>query len=324
MDVPIRINSPPSQKTYDEATCLPDSIAAILPSPTMPVSDLLTLGTLPPLHDASADTLLPVEDCVLEVEACWTEEQVLGSPVPPGGWLHDVELEISRRLRSGMSVTSLRHPTVLTLYLPPWAINAWVTLRDAVNEREKWVKAVGWLRAQVAADGMDVGGVMGLLERLPWTTKLWILPEAASSPVGLLTELLSTQWLRERHIDAFTACLRSHVTVCGGEWWIGWVHDSIEVRSIKVKGTPKRSAGGPSDLIKRYRSILCKGGYKHLLLPMNVNGNHWILFYIDVGRREYMYGGSSPSGRGRYMHSLYVDAIQGTQCLVGQSQRLCV
>ena len=140
-----------------------------------------------------------------------------------------------------------------------------------------------WLSGE-AANGLDTAAVEELVGRTPWGTTLSMIVES-DTLIGLLAELLSTCWLRERHLDLFGI----YLTYCAGEgpneWLIGGVFIAQLVKLI-TPGVPLQQHGTLAD----FGNQLIGGKYSKVLLPANINDNHWILIQIDIGRRTIVYG----------------------------------
>jgi hypothetical protein len=68
-------------------------------------------------------------------------------------------------------------------------------------------------------------------------------------------------------------------------------------RSIVAFSTHKNPSRYALAVLARYKSLV-EAGKSILYFPLHVNGNHWIAFVIDFGRKFYGYGTvSSAAGR---------------------------
>lgn len=141
--------------------------------------------------------------------------------------------------------------------------------------------------------------VMG---RIPWGTRMWVLPGANSSSfVGVLAKLLSNNWLVERHLDTLGSYLnfradndRKHAGGC----WVGDVYFSACLKKVYRK--PKTVISADCDLNK-YKETITEHHYKCLLFPVNLNNNHWIAFSVDLEKKEFRFGVPSYFSRYGYM-----------------------
>ena len=163
---------------------------------------------------------------------------------------------------------------------------------DVVGQKGEWERAECWVSSQV--QDTKVYEARELMRRVPWGMKIWALHGAdSSSVVGVLAGLLSTEWVRERHLDT----LASSLNFCAAkdrngaeECWVGDVYLSVCLK--RVYRAAKRSINEDWDL-KKYRDTITTNGYKRLFFPANLNGNHWIVFGVDLVKKEYCYGAPS-------------------------------
>lgn len=281
MAAPIAI-SPTVESLYTRATWVPDDFEINLPSDTLPISSLLATEGLPTVLNNVAIELLDAPSCLVADEPRWTDTELRQSPLPPGVWLGTLELELARRIHSKDQPASIRHPSITTLYLPLWAVSVWRETLTAVEERDGWMKAREWLQSQA----FDVSGAMELLERIPWGMKVGLIVE--NSSFGIFTDLLSTRWLIERHLNAYAAYLASRLAVEDPVgWWVGGLQLPFLVKTL-----PPGKSGWGTDL-RAIRDELIAKGYKCLLFPAHVDGNHWIVFRVDVEPRTFRFGAPS-------------------------------
>ena len=283
-------DSEASQKLYDEATIVPGGITDRLPSEAISVSSLLA-EDLPPRLNPSVTSLRPAEQCITEAKPEWTAEALLQSPMPPSTWVGDMDLALKQRLRSNNPnppPLSLQHPTISNLRPPLWAIKVWYLYADAIEQRNQWREAFKWL-TEVAGTGVDVDGAKAVMGRLEWGMLLWPLGGGDDrSHLGVLSELLSTRWLRERHLDLFASYLMSLQE--GSDWWIGGIYFAQLVRSLPIR--PWQGKRPLPESLVHLGDTFTKGRYKYLIFPALVNNNHWIVLKVDIGKREITYGAS--------------------------------
>ena len=285
-DHPISIDG-----IYDEVVQVPTHLEAIIPCPTTTIISLIAYKGLPPLLNNTMVGLPPVASCIGDNPVAWTEDGLLQLPVPPRHWLGELGVELNRRLHKSPPV-SLQHPTIPNLYFPLWVVNFWSALRNAAEQRNRWIAAQAWVRDQ-EEQGAEIGKVNELLQRAPWGMEIWA-PVPSTSSIGVFAILLSTGWLRERHIDAFASYLafkaRGHVDGL----WIGGLHLSVLLKAFPEK--PKWAEGVGKGLAP-FEKMFTEGGYKNLLFPANINDSHWILFSVDIEERVFCFGMSvTPSG----------------------------
>ena len=270
-----------TQMIYNNVMLIPDTISAQIPSPKDVISSLLHRSPFNPTF-TSLTKPLPVP-CLLDDSVQWTVDGILNMPIPPQQWTSDLELVIKAQLHTGARPNSVQHPTISSLCLPLWVVEFWKSILSAHSQMEVWKEAATWLLGE-AARGEDVSGAEELFRRVPWGTKLWMLTES-DTLIGLLAELLSTEWLRERHLDLFSIYLTSRVGEGADEWFVGGIYVTEMLKRINPK-TALPEIGALAELSKQ----LIQGKYKKVLLPANINDNHWILVLINLDKRTIVYG----------------------------------
>ena len=276
---------------FDEVTRVPTSLEAALPCSTIPITSFLIQVGYPSLLEGSGVDLPSAESCIVNNLVNWTEGGLLQSPVPPRKWLGTLDIELNRRLRRVDSTppVSLRHPTVTDLYVPLWAVNFWHSLRNVVEQHDKWKRAQKWIEDQ-GKQGVDIGGVDELLQRLSWGMTI-SAPIQSNASIGIFADLLSTtSWLSESHIDVFASYLTFRIGGPASGLWVGGVHLSVLLKALPPKPDWETDAAKALD---HFEDIFARGGFTQLIFPANVNGNHWILFSVDVAGRAFCFGSSS-------------------------------
>ena len=146
-----------------------------------------------------------------------------------------------------------------------------------------WEAAATWLSSE-AAHGEDVSGAEELIRHVPWGTKLWMLTES-DMLIGLLAELLSAKWLQERHLDLFSIYLTGCVGEGANEWFVGGIY----VTEMLKHFNPKEPLPEITALAELNRHLV-QGKYQKVLLPANINGNHWILILVNLNKQTIVYG----------------------------------
>ena len=127
-----------------------------------------------------------------------------------------------------------------------------------------------------------------LIEGLEWGTTVWPLVES-STMVGLLAELLSTRWVRDRHLDLWGI----YLTHCAGDqardYYIAGVLTSQLLKDLPAEKDKKKPWTHQGMLVETLDMVI-REKYQRVLLPANINNNHWILFCIDFVKRSIIYG----------------------------------
>lgn len=268
----------------DRTTAIPPDVEALLPLQTDSISSLISWDhprriRLPFQQLPSPDT------CIVTAPVRWITTDLLDSPIPSQEWLNDLRRQLEIRLSQAPPPTGLQHPTVDTLILPLWGITFWESALHAINQKAKWIKSQEWLATQ-AEEGMEINAVEELMTRAPWGTTIWPIVES-DSPLTLLTDLLSTAWLRERHFDLFAKYFTTHTKENASEWWIGGTYLSILLKGFyDRRDRPARDSNDLAD----FRKNFIEKEYKHLIFPGNLNNNHWIAVHVDVTKRIFHYG----------------------------------
>jgi hypothetical protein len=316
---PLILSSTAFGASYDTAVRIPDDHPDLgnLIHPTDSISALVALDLPNLLTDD--DNLLPAESCVTFVVVHYTRDQLLRSPVPPRSWLGAIEIHLNRLLPLDPHPISLRHPTVPGLYLPLWAVTVWGVLLQALEQQAIWGRAQEWLEDQGAQDTYS-HMAKELMGQVAWRTTIQRLKP--TSQIGLLAELLSPTWLRERHLDLFALYLGSHPMAHAGRQWFGGADLAILVKALPpASKIPKATL--TADLMQ-YQEWVTSGSYDYLLFPAHVDGNHWVVFSVDIKGKTFCFG-MRPTFlvTDTLVCSPLVNLFQGTRSLVGlHTQRL--
>jgi len=176
-------------------------------------------------------------------------------------------------------------------------VNVWRALLDTVEQREKWLVAEKFLE-EWAGQGVDVDSVKELQQRAQWGMKNWAAPPFLSY-IGGFAELLSKEWISETHLDTFACYLTHRAKGNKGKWWIGGAYLAVLLKALPLN--PAWDDGSSKGLAE-FEATLTQGGYKHLLFPANLGGDHWIAVSVDIDKREFSFGMSShPSGSRRIL-----------------------
>jgi hypothetical protein len=275
--------SSPFGEPYDTVVQIPDDYVDNLVRPTETASALVNMD-LPHLLTDN-DDMLPADSCVTDSTVYYTQDQLLRSPVPPRLWLGSVEIHLNHLIRSGAKPTSLQHPTVPGVYLPLWVISVWTVLLLALEQQQIWGQAQNWLETLVTR---DIYSHMAeeLMGRLAWGMSIQSIQPKPR--IGLLAELLSSDWLKERHLNIFALYLRSRGGEYAGKVWFGDTHLATLISALPAASKIPAAKLGV-DLIQ-YGSWITLGGYGRLLFPANINDNHWIVFSVDVEGKTFCLG----------------------------------
>ena len=274
------------QKAYERVTHIPPEISALFPSPMDSVESLISHNSFSP-QPIGGKRLRPAKSCIVDSGVRWRKEDLLTAPIPPLQWIGDLEMELKAQLGAGRHLSALQHPTIPDLRLPLWMVSLWFVIQAIEAQKTLWTEAVTWLSSD-AVTGEEVDCASELIKQLKWGTTIWPLLEPTTL-IGLVAELLSTRWLRERHLDLWGL----YLTCCAGEgvrdFYIGGVYIAQVLKQLpagKEKGMSWAEQGTVFDTL----AIVVKEGFRTILLPANLNQNHWVLFRIDLDKKTFCYG----------------------------------
>jgi len=111
--------------------------------------------------------------------------------------------------------------------------------------------------------------------------------------LGVLAKLLSTDWLRERHLDTLSLYLNFRVSEDGKGRTGCWVGDVYLSTCLKKVYRVTRTTIHTDWDLNRYRDEITTCGFKRLFFPANLNNNHWATFGVNLEKKEFCYGAPS-------------------------------
>ena len=276
-----------TQDSYEKVTTIPPEIYALFPFPEDSVESLISPQSPFKPRPIGGKVLPLARSCIVDDGVQWNKDELLTAPIPPHKWLGDLEHELKGQLSAGRYPTAVQHPTIPTLRLPLWIANLWFTIRVTAAQKRVWTEAMAWL-ASGEVQGEEVDRASELIKDLTWGTTVWPLPEPITH-IGLLAELLSTRWLRERHLDLWGLYLTHRAGEDANTYYIGGVHIAEFLKGLpkaKKEGKVWAESGSVFDTLAR----VIREGYTTILLPAHINGNHWVLFRIDLEKKTFAYG----------------------------------
>ena len=293
VDQPIVVDMD-NDAMYNEATKLPDEIAALIPPLTASILDLLSINDLPDRCNGSSKFPQP-ESCLVHDRIDWTPQRLLNAAIPPATWIRHLQQEVKQRIAAGATPTAVRHPVVHGLVLPLWGVAFWFGMSYALEQYNVWYSASETLE-DWSAEGIDDSEAKALMGQVTWGAIVRCLNEY--SPIGFLAELLHpTAWLRERHLDLFASYLAHRA-------------EGRATKDVWIKGVyPAHlliSKGGNAPGLKGYATEITEGSYNHILIPAHVNGNHWVVLSADIKKAKVRWG-ESPNASGSGDHLLTTD-----------------
>jgi len=270
-----------------QATDVPEEIRSRLPSETAPISTLLKANIPNRLSDTSIVQLVKL--CASPLAPCWTVDRLFETSSPPRTWLYNLERSLSTMWASGTRSIKPPSPQNSNLRFPLWVMNFWNTAVVVAEQRDRWLAAADWLSRRV--QGPEIRGVRNLFERVPWGMKLWsLVGHERETLVGYLAELLSYEWLGERHIDTISSYLMCQAE---GEPGLGPttliagadLHVYLSSHS-RATAEAIQAHGG----LRTYTKRILDHQYSRLFIPVNVGENHWVVFSVDLKKQVFRYG----------------------------------
>lgn len=160
---------------------------------------------------------------------------------------------------------------------------------EVVEQRDKWRAAEGWLSKRV--QDSEIRKARDLLEKVPWGLRLWPLagPDKETR-VGHLAELLSNEWLGERHIDTISSYLNAQVQGEPGSRPTNLVA-GLDLQAYLSNNSRSTAETMQShEGLRMYARRISDHKYSRLFIPAHVGGNHWIVFSVDFEKYTFEYG----------------------------------
>jgi len=268
-----------------QATEVPEEIQSRLPPETSPISTLLETNVPNRLLDTAI--IQPIQLCSSPLPPYWTVEELFKTSLPPRTWLYTLEQNLSALWAAGTRSIKPPLPSRSSVRFPLWVVNFWNTAVEVTEERDQWLAAVDWLSRRV--QGPEIHEARNLLKRVPWGIRLWSLTgHDRVTRIGYLAELLSNQWLGERHIDTISSYLTSRMPGLGPTTLIA--NTDLHIYLLNSTATTKviRAHGG----FQVYTKRITDHPYSRLFIPANVGTNHWVVFSVDFEKRVFQYGES--------------------------------
>ena len=265
---------------------IPEWILRRMPAETLSVSDLVATD----LPRGLEDKLCSPESCLSKQTPVWTVEHLWNTDVPSRTWLNDLDIALDRGWHSG--IHSIEAPVGSNgQRFPLWTVCFWLKMVEVIKQKEKWKKARGWMRTMVR--GPEIQEAEKLLDRTPWGLKLWpLIGHQRETRVGYLAELLSNEWLGERHIDTLVTYLgdrlrkscRSGAAFIADHYLASLLSRRRNENAAKLRGDQELGI---------YAEKILDGRHDRLLFPAHFGGKksgHWVVFSVDIRRQTTSYG----------------------------------
>lgn len=264
---------------------VPQEAIRRIPAERTPVSGLIAAN----LPRSSHHVLRSAKSCLSAETPNWTDEHLREARVPPRDWLGNLDIALDRNC-SG--IRSVEAPSGLKGRRSPlWVGNFWLQVTEAIEQKERWERARGWLQRMVRSP--EIREVEGLLERTPWGLGLWsLIGHNQLMKVGFLAEFLSNEWLAERHIDTLVAYVGDRLRRSNRP-------DTTLVADVHLANLFSRKRGETATKSREdqeprtYAGKILDGRRDHLLFPGHIGGSktgHWIVFSVKIKERTISYG----------------------------------
>ena len=260
-----------------------------IPNPAVSVMELLTFDP-PPLLNPSGTDLTPV----FSPRKPTIEPALLQKlPIPP--------LDFTRSAKSAFEQAhfdgrlSIVHPQDMTVHLPFWILTYWERMSHVLTTRTRWFKARIWLQDLVTAihpmsalanKALDSLAIIGWDILLSGPAKHLLtrdlIPLLSTSEIAghLLDGILL------RVIDRISATQHLSGKVLLEDLSLSQTLGLLEVEQESYHS--KRSFKHLRDVGDR----LASGTIELAIIPLNVEGVHWAVFFIDVQHCRLQYGDS--------------------------------
>lgn len=270
-----------SQVNFRDATRIPQDVRNHMPDFAMAIPLLLT-HTFPTAMEDSVTLPDPIA-CLTGAHVSDTINGIFAAPIPPRTWCFGLDAAIRDLWGKQQGVNSIQHPTSQDLYLPVWAFEFWEEMLQAIEQQRVWKTALTWvMRWQ---DGPERARVVELFGQIPWGMGLGMSMIIDSDPfIGNISDLLSFTWLRETHMDVAASVFNA----TGPRNW--WVCNSAFADCLQTiwKDGPGTMAKHP--MLMAVMDDIARRNATHMMLPVHINGNHWVLVQVDLKGHVYAYG----------------------------------
>jgi hypothetical protein len=274
---------------------VPQDFLDIFPQPVLPVPLFLN-AQIPKLmldRQIGPQLGLSAPACVIGKKASFTMEQIFTTDIPPKKWIEAADKTVTRRLQRASirsrdkenELTNVCHPTNSNLVFPPWIVKAWKALINIVEMRDDWRRAVSWIENQ--GESALACTAKERIEQSPWARTVDELSVGTDIIYASVhSRIASRRWLNDSNFEVLIKELNEAVAPpCHA-----WVSDTRFVSRLRSRwrADPDTAFNG-RDLQSRGSSLI-SDGYKKILLPTNINKDHWIVFKVDLAAEIISWG----------------------------------
>ncbi|KIJ59916.1 hypothetical protein HYDPIDRAFT_32656 [Hydnomerulius pinastri MD-312] len=272
-------------------TALPAAQQSWIPSPSLSVSQILTLS-LP----APSSTIVTVT-----AKRWFSEDRpdedftyLSSRPIPPNdvikelegafgqAWLNGAQSMIDPRFNDGRD------------RLPLWVLTFWKEMNTVIRAQSTWRASEVWLSAEsrTTESTQVMAKARELLSVLPWKADV-----GYGTTTLVFAQLLGTQWLSDDVMDQMMDNLASQV--CSVASTAKALVGSSKLAMVLELVAPSWDFSAKNArILSQYEVQITGFGYRWLYFPAHVHGNHWIAVMVDFHEKTIRYGdsleGSSP------------------------------
>jgi hypothetical protein len=258
---------------------IPAGHAAAIPPPSMPIALLISSTTLPSLSltTASLSTEFSSDPPILSID------NLSALRLPPLAYTQSMLASFGQAWFDGK--LSVVDPTNNKLRLPFWILQYWLKMGQATTAKSQWEAAQKWLlthrdsihpMAGVVQDAIDSFKTLG------WNVRL---SHQATNLRSLdIVELLSTQMIHSRVVDAMINSIAEHVRLDPD------LHRRISVEDLTFSNIARLD----DDRWKQYEHHRCftrarnlgnrlrAGSLEVVIIPLNKEDIHWAVLFINA------------------------------------------
>ena len=195
-------------------------------------------------------------------------------------------------LDGAMSITDCRYNDGRD-QLPLWVLTMWQKMAGIVDKQTAWKRSSQWLHTEDAKmKGMTIYQSSYSLHTKSYHLLGWDVPmhyQQGAVSSSILSALLSTVWLNDKHINMMMEELAARLALYPGlasKVIVAPLAFQVQINnSAKVKTYIKQK----SLLLYCYHAWIKKEVEK-IYFPINVNGDHWIAGVVDITAWTVSYG----------------------------------
>lgn len=267
--------------TWEQATELPAAVRERMPSPAMAIP-LLLRYSFPAI--IKSDTVLPsAVSCIESSAPKWNVETLLESTIPPVSWRAELDTSLRLLWEGSEGAESIAHPTDTALTLPIWILPFWDRMVKAMEEQVRWRRAIKWVVAR--EDCPQRAAVLDVIGRTPWGLTMESISTVDPDRLaGAVATLLSLDWVSESHMQVVSDWLNA---VGHKEWFApGFLLSDVLWKSSAL---PDEDVKENPYLLRMLATITSRGA-SNILMPVHVNGNHWIVVHVNLNERTFSFG----------------------------------